>query len=122
MTDYEALLAEARAAVADDIDLARQMLGRRGGKTTLARHADLTNRLADALRDLNDGLAVARANLTRALGIAEEANNDCRRWAAGAARAWDEGYATGHSRAMRRMSDEPEAPDASNPYRKGEQA
>lgn len=36
------------------------------------------------------------------------------------AEAWDEGYTSGHSRAMRRMSDEPNVPPATNPYRKEE--
>lgn len=31
--------------------------------------------------------------------------------------AWDEGYTSGHSNAMRRMSDEPNAPTTPNPYR-----
>lgn len=31
--------------------------------------------------------------------------------------AWDEGYTSGHSNAMRRMSDEPDAPTTPNPYR-----
>lgn len=31
-------------------------------------------------------------------------------------KAWAEGYTAGHSVAMRRMSDEPNAPDAVNPY------
>lgn len=30
---------------------------------------------------------------------------------------WDEGYTSGHSNAMRRMSDEPDAPTTPNPYR-----
>lgn len=30
--------------------------------------------------------------------------------------AWEEGYAAGHSNAMRRMSDEPNAPTSPNPY------
>ena len=33
------------------------------------------------------------------------------------AEAWDEGYTAGHSNAMRRMSDEPNAPTSPNPYR-----
>lgn len=33
------------------------------------------------------------------------------------AEAWDEGYRSGHSNAMRRMSDEPDAPTTPNPYR-----
>lgn len=33
------------------------------------------------------------------------------------AEAWDEGYTSGHSRAMRRMSDEPSVAPAINPYR-----
>lgn len=33
-----------------------------------------------------------------------------------AAKAWDRGYAAGHSNAMRRMSDEPHAPTSRNPY------
>lgn len=33
------------------------------------------------------------------------------------AQKWDEGYRSGGSRAMRRMSDEPSVPDAVNPYR-----
>lgn len=32
-------------------------------------------------------------------------------------RAWDEGYTSGHSNAMRYMSDEPNAPRTPNPYR-----
>lgn len=32
--------------------------------------------------------------------------------------AWDKGYASGHSRAMRRMSDEPNVAPAVNPYQK----
>lgn len=32
------------------------------------------------------------------------------------AEAWDQGYASGHSNAMRRMSDEPNAPTTLNPY------
>ena len=32
--------------------------------------------------------------------------------------AWDEGYTSGRSNAMRRMSDEPKAPLTRNPYRK----
>jgi len=32
------------------------------------------------------------------------------------AEAWDEGYTSGHSNAMRRMSDEPDAPTTPNPY------
>jgi hypothetical protein len=36
------------------------------------------------------------------------------------AAAWDEGYKAGHSRAMRRMSDEPNVEDAINPYRSAE--
>lgn len=44
-----------------------------------------------------------------------------RRWYADLIRkaktqAWDEGYRSGHSRAMRRMSDEPSVPPAINPY------
>ena len=40
------------------------------------------------------------------------------RWLAEArAEAWDEGYRSGHSNAMRRMSDEPNAPTTPNPYR-----
>jgi hypothetical protein len=31
--------------------------------------------------------------------------------------AWDEGYRAGFSNAMRRMSDEPNAPTSTNPYR-----
>lgn len=31
--------------------------------------------------------------------------------------AWQDGYTAGHSRAMRRMSDEPDVADAPNPYR-----
>jgi hypothetical protein len=31
--------------------------------------------------------------------------------------AWDRGYTSGHSNAMRRMSDEPDAPTSPNPYR-----
>lgn len=34
------------------------------------------------------------------------------------ARVWDEGYKSGHSNAMRRMSDEPNAPTTPNPYRR----
>lgn len=34
-----------------------------------------------------------------------------------AAVAWDEGYTSGHSNAMRQMSDEPHAPKTANPYR-----
>ena len=30
---------------------------------------------------------------------------------------WDKGYTSGHSNAMRRMSDEPNAPTTPNPYR-----
>ena len=33
------------------------------------------------------------------------------------AEAWDEGYTSGRSNAMRRMSDEPKAPLTRNPYR-----
>lgn len=33
------------------------------------------------------------------------------------AEAWDKGYTSGHSNAMRRMSDEPDAPTSPNPYR-----
>ena len=33
-----------------------------------------------------------------------------------AAKAWDRGYTAGHSNAMRRMSDEPNAPTSRNPY------
>lgn len=33
-----------------------------------------------------------------------------------AERAWNEGYTSGHSNAMRRMSDEPNAPTSPNPY------
>lgn len=33
------------------------------------------------------------------------------------AAAWDRGYTSGHSRAMRRMSDEPNVADGENPYR-----
>lgn len=33
------------------------------------------------------------------------------------AAAWDRGYTSGHSRAMRRMSDEPDVERAKNPYR-----
>ena len=33
------------------------------------------------------------------------------------AEAWDEGYASGHSNAMRYMSDEPNVPTTPNPYR-----
>lgn len=33
------------------------------------------------------------------------------------AKAWDGGYVSGHSNAMRRMSDEPDAPTTANPYR-----
>lgn len=33
------------------------------------------------------------------------------------AEAWEEGYRSGFSNAMRRMSDEPEAPTTPNPYR-----
>ena len=33
------------------------------------------------------------------------------------AEAWEEGYTSGHSNAMRRMSDEPDAPTTPNPYR-----
>ncbi|HET7327866.1 MAG TPA: hypothetical protein VFJ14_11350 [Nocardioidaceae bacterium] len=33
------------------------------------------------------------------------------------AEAWDKGYTSGHSNAMRRMSDEPHAPTTPNPYR-----
>lgn len=33
------------------------------------------------------------------------------------AQAWGQGYASGHSNAMRRMSDEPDAPTSPNPYR-----
>lgn len=36
------------------------------------------------------------------------------------AEAWDEGYASGHSNAMRRMSDEPNAPTTPNPYQTGD--
>lgn len=32
------------------------------------------------------------------------------------AEAWDEGYRSGSSNAMRRMSDEPSAPKTANPY------
>ena len=35
----------------------------------------------------------------------------------GWAKAWDRGYVAGHSNAMRRMSDEPNAPSSRNPYR-----
>lgn len=31
--------------------------------------------------------------------------------------AWGEGYGSGHSNAMRQMSDEPNAPTTTNPYR-----
>ena len=31
-------------------------------------------------------------------------------------RGWNEGYTSGHSNAMRRMSDEPNAPTSPNPY------
>jgi uncharacterized membrane protein len=34
------------------------------------------------------------------------------------AHAWNLGYASGHSNAMRRMSDEPNAPRTPNPYKK----
>lgn len=34
------------------------------------------------------------------------------------AEAWNEGYISGHSRAMRRMSDEPNVEPGTNPYRK----
>ena len=33
------------------------------------------------------------------------------------AHAWDQGYTSGHSNAMRRMSDEPNAPTTPNPFR-----
>lgn len=33
--------------------------------------------------------------------------------------AWDDGYTSGHSRAMRRMSDEPGVEPGVNPYRVG---
>ena len=36
------------------------------------------------------------------------------------AAAWDEGYTSGHSRAMRRMSDEPNVEPGVNPYREGQ--
>lgn len=36
-----------------------------------------------------------------------------------ATQAWDEGYASGHSNAMRRMSDEPNVVSTPNPYRDG---
>lgn len=36
------------------------------------------------------------------------------------AQAWEEGYTSGHSNAMRQMSDEPNAPKSSNPYREDE--
>lgn len=38
------------------------------------------------------------------------------------AEAWDRGYTSGHSRAMRRMSDEPNVEPGVNPYRDGNQA
>lgn len=34
-----------------------------------------------------------------------------------AEKAWDEGFRSGHSLAMRRMSDEPDATGNPNPYR-----
>jgi len=33
---------------------------------------------------------------------------------------WQAGYASGHSNAMRRMSDEPNAPTTPNPYQQAE--
>ena len=36
--------------------------------------------------------------------------------------AWDEGYTSGRSNTMRRMSDEPKAPLTHNPYRQETQA
>lgn len=55
------------------------------------------------------------------------AADDCRRDAAALlaspalatlrAQAWDQGYTSGHSNAMRRMSDEPNAPTTPNPHR-----
>ena len=42
--------------------------------------------------------------------------NDWRREWGLLAKAWDEGYRSGFSNAMRRMSDEPDAPTTPNPY------
>ena len=36
--------------------------------------------------------------------------------------AWEQGFASGHSNAMRRMSDEPDAPIPTNPYAPKERA
>jgi hypothetical protein len=33
------------------------------------------------------------------------------------AAAWEKGYTSGHSNAMRQMSDEPNAPKSPNPYK-----
>lgn len=44
------------------------------------------------------------------LAITEEA-------ARALAQAWEAGYTSGHSNAMRKMSDEPNAPTTPNPYR-----
>lgn len=53
---------------------------------------------ANATRNFQDSLPVAMRQVQEA--------------------AWDQGYTSGHSNAMRRMSDEPNAPTTVNPYAK----
>lgn len=80
-------------------------------KPPLLRQSGLTGNwyIVTGYRELTDGNIVAgvKHDATAAVLSIQAA-------------AWQEGYTSGHSRAMRRMSDEPDVKPAKNPYRKGD--
>lgn len=80
---------------------ARKQFGLRKYQTLL-QAGNGRNHLADALDEIVDLAVYLQTELDERDLIAR--------------RAWQEGYTSGHSRAMRRMSDEPHVADAENPY------
>jgi len=108
MSDYTPTTREVREGYAScagfDRWLAKYVRQVEADASGPCNHEHATERLAhttlldrDSARALLDVLAAYRVD-----GIAE---------------AWDRGYTSGHSRAMRRMSDEPNVEPGVNPYR-----
>ena len=76
----------------------------------IAKRDDLAARVLELAEQMDDTIGFRGvATALRALVTTEDR--------ATIERVWDEGYRSGHSNAMRRMSDEPNAPTTPNPYR-----
>ena len=112
--------AEARATAAEVTSRGyRERAEKAEAERELAERAEKAEAERDALAERAEAAEAKAARFAGLLGHQSRTLTDtiAAETIRQKADAWDEGYTSGHSRAMRRMSDEPNVEPGTNPYR-----